>query len=124
MRYLILGNKLNERKWYTGVVSRHKANSSKLIIAVRFDDDPTADYIKSLNVSSSVNSHFYKVAEALDIIDEYGNVDTDYLDGTRVLATIRKGKNNCFFVNKICIDQQYYDELDEAEDKGMEDEDE
>lgn len=121
MRYIILGNKLNERKWYSGVVIRHKANSSKLVIVVRFDDDPTADYIMSIKVSSSINSHFYKVAEALDIIDEYGNVDTDYLDDTRVLATIRKGKDNCFFVNKICLDQQYYDELDEAEGREMED---
>ena len=85
-----------------------------------FDDDPDQEYIKSVQISSSANSIFAKLGEELALIDEYGCIDTDYLDELRVLATLRKGKDGSLYIHKICIDEQYYEESEDNEEEGEE----
>lgn len=117
MRYILKGAALKERVLYRGVVNRYKAGSSRLVIFVILDKDPDVEYLKSIKVSTSENSVFAKLAEELALIDEMGCVDTDYLDDLHVLVTLRKGKDDNLYINKIRIDEEYYDELNENEEE-------
>ena len=124
MRYVIHGRKLKEHIWYTGVISRYRESSSKLIIYVILDEDPDVEYIKSVRINKSINSPLARVAEDLNLVDEYGCFDSEELEDTRVKATLRKGKDDTLFINKICYDDDYYDSLDEVdEEEDIEDDD-
>lgn len=114
---VIKGCRLKERVWYHGVITDYKIKKSRLIIVVRFDKDEDVEYIKTLFISENRNSHFARAMEELDVIDEFGRIDTEELLDMRIIATLRKGKDGLLYVNKICIDEEYYDALDEAEEE-------
>ena len=80
---------------------------------VRFDKDEDVDYIKYLPISENKNSQFGKTMEELDVIDEYGRIDTEELLDMRIVGTLRKGKDGLLYVNRIYIDEDYYDELED-----------
>ena len=124
MVYLIRGCRLKEGIWYRGVITDYKANKKRLVIVVRFDKDEDVDYIKYLPISENKNSQFGKTMEELDVIDEYGRIDTEELLDMRIVGTLRKGKDGLLYVNRIYIDEDYYDELeDEKYEEYEEDED-
>jgi hypothetical protein len=113
MVYLIRGCRLKEGIWYRGVITDYKANKKRLVIVVRFDKDEDVDYIKYLPISENKNSQFGKTMEELDVIDEYGRIDTEELLDMRIVGTLRKGKDGLLYVNRIYIDEDYYDELED-----------
>ena len=121
MVYLIRGCRLKERIWYHGVITDFKANKTRLVIVVRFDDDEDVEYIKYLTISENKNSQFGKTMEELDMIDEFGRIDTEELVDMRIIGTLRKGRDGLLYINKLCIDEEYYEELEEA-DKAEEEE--
>lgn len=115
MKVAIKGKRLKEGVRYHGIVSQYKTTQSKLIISVIFNRDPDTEYIKSVQINENINSPFVKLAESLGIIDDDGNVDTDYLEDLHVIANLQKGYDKCFYVDKMTIDEKYYDESMQAE---------
>ena len=111
MKIEIKGKKLKEGVRYHGVISDYKQIESRLIISVRFNTDPETIYIKSIQINESVNSSFARFAEDLDIIDEEGNADTDYLDGMHIIANLQRGYDGCLYIDRMIIDDKYYDTL-------------
>lgn len=51
---------------------------------------------------------FGKTMEELDVIDEYGRINTEELLDMRIVGTLRKGKDGLLYVNRICSDEDYY----------------
>lgn len=117
MRITIKGKRLKAGKCYHGVVSHYKISETKLIIGVVLNNDPETEYIKSIQIDQNVNSAFVKLAEALDIIDEDGVIDTDYLDNLYIIATLQEGHDNRFYIDKIAIDQKHYDAAEDTEEE-------
>lgn len=114
---VIKGCRLKERVWYRGVITDYRIKKPRLIIVVRFDEDEDVEYIKALFISENRNSHFARAMKELDVIDEFGRIDTEELLDMRIIATLRKGKDGLLYINRICIDEEYYEALDETEEE-------
>ena len=120
MKIAIMGKKLKENVAYRGVVSRHKQTESRLTIFVIFNRDPETEYIKSIQIDQNINSAFVKMAEALELFDEDGDVATDFLDDLHVIANLQKGYDDRLYIDRIIVDEKFYATLADAEENENE----
>ncbi|MDE6435224.1 MAG: hypothetical protein K2L07_13455 [Lachnospiraceae bacterium] len=111
----VKGKQLKEGAFYRGIISEHKITDSKLIICVIFDKDAETEYIKSIRIEDNVNSAFVNLAKSLDLFDENGNIDTDYLEDLHVKANLQRGYDERLYIDKLEIDDKYYASQKEAE---------
>lgn len=56
----------------------------------------------------------------MELLDENGDVETEFLDGLAVRVKLRKVANGSLFISNIVIDEEYYQQ--EEEDEEEEDE--
>lgn len=119
MKYSIIGSKLREGQFYPAVITRHVDTKDKLRVYFQFEAEERIEYLKSIHIDCRKNSQFVKFCEEMQIVDKKGNIQTDELDGRAVLATLRRGEDNCMYISKVKIDFDYYEQYD---DKGEEEE--
>lgn len=124
MKIEIKGKRLKEGIRYHGVISRYRQIESKLTIFVIFNRDLETEYIKSVQIDQNINSAFVKLAEALDLFDADGDIETDFLDDLHVIANLQKGWDDRLYIDKIIVDEKYYATLADAEGNKEENEDE
>ena len=117
MNYTIIGSKLRENRLYPAVITRHVDTKDKLRVYLQFDAEKRIEYMKSIPIDCRKNSPFVRFCEEMQIID-HGQIQTDELDGTAVLASLHKGKDGELYVNKVIIDFDYYEE-GEDEDENV-----
>lgn len=120
MKIEIKGKKLKENVGYHGVISRYRQTESKLTIFVTFNKDPETEYIKSITIDSNINSAFAKMAEALDLFDADGDIETDYLDDLHVIANLQKGYDDRLYIDRIIVDEKFYAALEDTEENETE----
>lgn len=113
MKYVVIGSKLREKRFYPAVITRHVDTKDKLRVYVQFDAEERLEYMKSIPIDCRKNSQFVHFCEEMQIVD-HGEIQTDELDGLAILATLCKGKDGCLYVDKI---QPDYDYKEEGEDK-------
>lgn len=125
MKIKLKGSKIKAGRWYTGFIAKHTCTKSKLIVYVELDDDARVEYVKVIPLDERDNSKFASFARRMEIIDEDGVADTSELDGLAVKVLLQRGKDGILYVGSICIDYDYYEEMEnnESEDYIYEGED-
>jgi len=52
----------------------------------------------------------------MELLDENGDVETEFLDGLAVRVKLRKVENGSLFISNIIIDEEYYQQEEDEED--------
>lgn len=116
MKIKLKGSKIKTGKWYYGFITKHICTQSKIRVYVELDDDAGVEYVKVIPINENENSKFASFARKMQIIDEDGEADTSELDGLAVKVILQRGRDENLYVGSICIDYDYYEELEDEED--------
>ncbi|WP_125142162.1 hypothetical protein [Clostridium transplantifaecale] len=117
MKFTLIDSKLKLGKWYRGQITHHiiDNNSTRIRIFVNLEKDKSTQYMKSVPLILNSNSKFAKLADDLEIFNEYGEIDTDLMDGIVVQAKLQKGKDDIRYIDDMHIDDDWYDQTDEED---------
>lgn len=109
--------KVRENKWYKGEIVDYSLDLEKntLRIYVIVDKEPTIRFMRKMDVRLEVNSHFYKLCYELDLFNDDLSADLDLLIETRVLVTFHQVDNGQFFIDKIKLDAEFYEQEEQDE---------
>lgn len=103
-------------KWYSGVVVNHCVTECKLKVYVELDEEPGVAYLYVIPIEKNANSWFGKFSREMELLDENGDVETEFLDGLAVRVKLRKVENGSLFISNIIIDEEYYQQEEDEED--------
>ena len=108
---------VKENVKYRGEIVDYTADAERYIlrIYVSIEKEPSIRFMKRVDVELEKNSYFYRLCNELEVLENDMKADLDLLIGTRVVITLKKGRGKKFYVNKIKLDEQYYQQQQEKE---------
>ena len=122
MKIRLKSSGIRTGKPYSGFITRHIADDSRLLVYVELDKEKGHEYVYILPIDVSMNSQFGNFARKMKIVDEHSVADTEELDGIAVVVVLKKGKDNNIYVSCMEVNYEYYENLeDEETDEDMED---
>lgn len=112
-------NKLNIKagKLYRGWIMGHRIEQQKLFIYVDLDEFPGTRFLKVVPIDSNHQSTFCRISENLNILDDEGYIETDYLKDIAIIATLKKANNSIWYVNRLERDELYYQQTEDEDDE-------
>ena len=122
MKFQIDELKVKPGKLYRGWITGHRIDQdkNKLFIEVELDKSPGTKFLKVVPIDLNPQSTFCKLAYSLDILDEEGYIETEYLKDIAVMANLREGNDMALYINHLELDEAYYQQID-AEDDDYDD---
>lgn len=123
MKFEIADIKVKPGKLYRGWITGHHIDQDKrkLYIEVELDKSPGTKFLKVVPIDLNPQSTFCRLGYALDILDEDGYIETEYLKDIAVMANLREGNDMALYINHLELDEAYYQQLD-ADDEYDDDE--
>lgn len=117
-------NKLNIKagKLYRGWIMGHRIEQQKLYIYVDLDEFPGTRFLKVVPIDSNPQSTFCRISENLNILDDEGYIETDYLKEIAIVANLKKANNSVWYINRLERDMTYYQQTEDEDDDDVEDE--
>lgn len=109
--------KVKENVRYRGEIIDYSVDAERYIlrIYVTIDKELSIRFMKRVDVELERGSYFHNLCNWLGMLNDDGEADLDLLIGTRVVVTLKQGRNEKFYINKIKLDEQYYQEQQEVE---------
>ena len=104
--------KLKSNKKYHGEIKRYTLDKERKIfrVYVVLDEVPEIEYMKRFEFDLNVSSELGEFLDNTYVLSEDGLADFDDLEGLRVIVKLKKGTNDKFYVNMICLDDEYYEQ--------------
>lgn len=129
MRLKFSNGKLEENVTYNGIVTvvELDENNGRVRVHVRLDAFPEEDFYKSLKYSNLLYGEAAQFFEELGLIDSKGTVNTEDLEGERVIVTLNQSsKNYNWYVKELWFEEDSDEELpeDDEEDEFQVEDDE
>lgn len=121
MRFEISKINVKAGKSYRGWVIDNRIDHDKLYIYVELDKCPGTKFLKVVPIDLNPQSVFCKLARSLELFDDEGYIETDYLKGLAVIASLQKGNDSVLYVNHLELDEEYYQQLFDENDDGVDD---
>lgn len=122
MRFEISQLKVKEGKLYRGWIKDNRISQTKLYIYVELDKCPGTRFLKVVPIDLNPQSLFCRLAQNLQIFDDDGFIETDYLQDIAVKANLRKGNDMQYYINHLELDEEYYEEISEENEYDEENE--
>lgn len=122
MKFEISRLKVKEGKIYRGWIVDNRVDHDKLYIYVELDKCPGTRFLKVVPIDLNPQSLFVKLANNLQIIDEDGFIETDYLHEIAVRANLRKANDSRYYINHLELDEAYYAQFKDENENAEEDE--
>lgn len=112
MKITFIEPNLKENKKYRGEISEYKVDKKQgaCRVYVTLDREPNLTFMKRYEYDLLAGSEFCMFCWEMDIFEEEGSADLEYLKGTRIIAKMKKGNNGRFYVQEIKLDEEYYQE--------------
>lgn len=106
---------VKEKTRYRGEIVDYTVDEKKYIlrIYVTINKAPNIKFMKRVNAELEINSYLYNLCDELRLLKDDGTADLDLLIGARVIVTLKQGSNEKFYINKINLDERYYQEQEE-----------
>ena len=117
MRFEISQLKVKEGKIYRGWIVDNRIDHEKLYIYVELEKCPGTRFLKVVPIDLNPQSLFVKLANNLQIIDDDGFIETDYLQDIAVKANLRKGNSSVLYVNHLELDEAYYAQINNEDEE-------
>lgn len=102
---------------YHGEITRYTPNRNQtaLYVFATIDDEPELEFMMRLDADRSIHSRLADFCDEMRIFNGERTADLNELVGRRVLLRLTQ-KNRKFYIDKMWLDEEYYDLDDEEED--------
>lgn len=99
----------------------NRIEQQKLYIYVELDEFPGTRFLKVVPIDSNPQSTFCRISENLDIFDDEGYIETDYLKEIAIIASLKKAENSVWYISRLERDETYYQQIEDDDDEDDED---
>ena len=121
MRFEISKMNIKTGKLYQGWIVDNRIDDNKLYIYVELDEFPGTRFLKVVPIDSNPQSTFCRISENLNILDDEGYIETDYLKDIAIIANLKKANNSVWYINRLERDELYYQQTEDEDDEDDED---
>lgn len=117
MRIHFVKPEVREGKKYRGEISRFTLDATHKIfrVYVILDQEPQLEFMKRFEVEQNTDSAFATFCREMGIYTEDDTAELDELEGTRVIVKLKRGREEKLFIEKIQLDEKYYEEHESDE---------
>lgn len=117
MKLRFIQPKVREGKKYKGIISRYDIDKRRGILRlyVVLDKEPSLEFMKRLDIDLNINSNFALFCSNMQIFTEEDEVELEELVDTRVIACLRRGRDDMLYIDRCVLDEEYYSTQEDME---------
>lgn len=114
--------KVKAGRRYHGEITRYvpSRNQTALYVFATINDEPELEFMMRLDVDRSIHSRLGDFCYEMDIYVDEKRADLNKLIGRKVILRLTQ-KNGKLYIDKMWLDEEYYDLVDDDEEEDDED---